>query len=83
MTYKDPFKTFLNLIIIIVLLSFAVLMTVLFAQIGESSKACNEFGGKLSGSFNCIKHGVSYELESVSIFSLKKQVVRKAVDING
>jgi len=47
-----------------------------------SNEACIDFGGKLSGQMNCIKNGVSYELESRSPLSLKMQVVKKAVDID-
>ncbi len=72
--------TLTYIVFIIFIIGIAVLG---FISYTESSEACEKFNGKLSGSGNCVKDGVSYEIESKSPFSLKMQVVRNAVDING
>ena len=74
---RDPFK-WLMIIFAIFIIVIGILV---YISYNESSKACNNFGGKLSGGMNCIKDGVSYELDQESPFSFKMQVVRRAVDI--
>lgn len=79
MNNKGSGDWMLTLLVVIVLIFLA---TVLFIDYYTSNEACEDFGGKLSGQMNCIKNGVSYDLESKGIFTMEKQLVRKAVDIN-
>lgn len=79
MNKKGSGDWILTLTVVMVLIFLA---TILFIEYYTSNEACEDFGGKLSGQMNCIKNGVSYDLENKGIFTMEKQVVRKAVDIN-
>jgi hypothetical protein len=83
--YDSYYNDFNNTIkwLSIIFIAFIIIVGVLcYIGYSESSSACEKFGGKLSGSLNCVRNGVSYEIEQKGIFTFKKQVVRKAVDIN-
>lgn len=68
-------------ILLIAFLVIAFLVAIVFIEYHTSNEACEKFGGKLSGQMNCIKNGVSYDMETKGIFTLEKQVVRNAVEI--
>jgi len=80
--YVDPFKWINRFMIIVVIIFIIMIGGMFYISHTQSSEACEDFGGKLSGQMNCVKNGVSYDMESKSPFSWKMQVVRKAVDIN-
>lgn len=67
--------------VILAIVFISLMAAGIFIGYNESKEACSNFGGKLSGNNNCIKNGVSYDIENVGMFSFKVQVVKKAVYI--
>lgn len=64
-----------DFIIILFTLVCIIICTIFAISYFACNNACEEFGGKLSGDFNCVKNGVSYPMVTKSLWSLERIVV--------
>jgi len=70
----------LDVVFILIGVFFTILFVLAFISMSLQKDACDNFGGKITNSFKCVKGGAAYNIENINPFGWDFKVVKVAVE---